>query len=77
MSDVVGSTLAGYIGGMSNMIWHSQDINSVLRELDTDPNTGLTSEEAERRLREHGTNEVAKAQNKAITEFLPHFFNQI
>ncbi len=58
------------------MIWHSQDINSVLRELNTDPNSGLTSEEAERRLREHGTNEVAKAQNKAVAEYLPHFFSK-
>lgn len=58
------------------MIWHSQDINSVLRELNTDPNTGLTSAEAELRLREYGKNETGKTQNQATTEFLPHFFSK-
>ena len=40
------------------MIWHQLDSSAVLRELSTDPATGLSDAEATRRLAEHGRNEL-------------------
>lgn len=39
-------------------IWHTLKVAEVLRALDTDPGSGLSSEEAARRLEERGPNEL-------------------
>ena len=38
--------------------WHTFDKENVLNRLDVDPSQGLTNAEAERRLEEHGPNEI-------------------
>ncbi|MGZ8463876.1 MAG: cation-transporting P-type ATPase, partial [Candidatus Deferrimicrobiaceae bacterium] len=38
--------------------WHRQEIADVVRELRTDPGSGLTAAEAASRLRESGPNEL-------------------
>ncbi len=38
--------------------WHRLDVSDVLAHFQTDPDNGLTQAEAERRLREHGPNEL-------------------
>lgn len=40
------------------MIWHQLDSSAVLRELSSDPATGLSEVEATRRLAQHGRNEL-------------------
>ena len=38
--------------------WHTLEVAEVLRALDTESGTGLSSEEAARRLKERGPNEL-------------------
>src|SRR5919106_145131 len=58
---------------MANIQWHSTQVDSVLSQLGTDPQQGLTVEEARRRLQEHGFNELRK-ETKASPFIL--FINQ-
>ena len=44
----------------SQTSWHSQSAADAARALDVDPGRGLDAEEVERRLREHGPNELPK-----------------
>ncbi|MCT9821088.1 cation-translocating P-type ATPase [Microbacterium sp. W1N] len=46
--------------------WHTQDAGSVIAELGTDPSTGLTRAEAERRLAEHGPNAIAAEPSPSV-----------
>ncbi len=41
--------------------WYSQPVEAVIRQLNTDSDRGLASEEAARRLNEHGLNELKSA----------------
>ncbi len=43
---------------MSN--WHSMEVDQVLKELNTDPHQGLSVEEAQRRLKKYGYNELER-----------------
>ena len=43
---------------VERVAWHSQSVPDVLRELETHSEKGLTSAEAQRRLAEHGGNEL-------------------
>lgn len=54
--------------------WHALSIEEVLRILKTDPQTGLTSEEAKRRLDEYGPNEL---QEKPPPTFWERLWNQL
>src|SRR5687767_202380 len=47
---------------MANIQWHSTQVDSVLGQLGTDPQQGLTVEEAGRRLQAHGYNELTKEE---------------
>lgn len=58
------------------MIWHSQDIDSVLSELRTDAKSGLASDEAALRLQEHGKNTVAHSATPSLSFLLPYFFGK-
>ncbi len=49
------------------MIWHSNDIPAVLRELQVDPSTGLTSDVVARRQAEYGENRLQ--EKKPMTFF--------
>ncbi len=57
---------------MTEKIWHSMDIEECLRSLQSSPK-GLSSEEAEKRLREYGPNELV--ERKRISPF-KIFLNQ-
>jgi Ca2+-transporting ATPase len=45
--------------------WYKLDADSVNQRLDTDAQTGLTAEEAKRRLEEHGLNELVERGSKS------------
>ncbi|MGH8059452.1 MAG: cation-translocating P-type ATPase, partial [Candidatus Entotheonellia bacterium] len=63
---------------MAKQTWHSMEIDSLLGELDTDPQQGLAAEEARRRLEIYGYNELAvekKASPFAL--FLNQFKNTL
>jgi len=47
---------------MADMIWHLMDPPQVLKELNTDPLSGLTSEEVKSRLEKYGYNELKKEE---------------
>jgi Ca2+-transporting ATPase len=54
-------------------IWHSLDVEQVLRELNTDPHKGLTEDEVKRRIEQYGYNELKKEEGVSP---LTLFFNQ-
>ncbi len=56
------------------MIWHSSDINDVLKELSVDKNKGLANGVAETRLKQFGRNTVRRQKK---TSFLKHFLSQL
>jgi P-type Ca2+ transporter type 2C len=58
---------------MTTRIWHSMDVDGVLKELQVDPHRGLAAEEVQSRLRERGPNELTQ-EEKASPWAL--FFNQ-
>jgi Ca2+-transporting ATPase len=58
---------------MANIQWHSAQVDSILGHLGTDPQHGLTIEEARKRLEVHGYNELKK-EEKASPFLL--FINQ-
>ncbi len=55
------------------MNWHATDIDSIARELQTDPLRGLTPAEAQERLARHGANELAKGHRASPAQL---FFGQ-
>ncbi len=60
------------------MLWHSTDVDAVLKHLEADPARGLTQAEATRRLARHGTNELAKEERASpITLFFSQFKNTL
>ncbi|MFB3885228.1 MAG: cation-translocating P-type ATPase [Thermodesulfobacteriota bacterium] len=59
---------------MSN--WHAMEVDQVLRELNTDSHQGLSNEEAQRRLKEYGYNELKKEEKiSPFTIFFSQFKN--
>ena len=56
------------------MIWYSDSIADVARELGTDVETGLTGEQAAQRLRENGPNKLGE---KPPRSFIRRFFDQM
>ena len=47
-------------------MWHTKAINQVIRELKTNVITGLTQEEAEKRLKEYGNNNLKEKKKESI-----------
>jgi Ca2+-transporting ATPase len=58
---------------MATLNWHSMGVDTVLKELDTDPHRGLAEDEVRRRLDKYGYNELKK-EDKVSPWIL--FFNQ-
>ena len=56
------------------MIWHSNSISDVLQELQVDPATGLTQQEADFRLEEYGENSL---QEQTVPSFRQAFAKQM
>lgn len=46
--------------------WHSLDAETLLEELHTQPQSGLSSQEAARRLAEYGPNQLAEAPRRTF-----------
>ena len=47
-------------------MWHTKALNQVIRELKTNVITGLTQEEAEKRLKEYGNNNLKEKKKESI-----------
>jgi P-type Ca2+ transporter type 2C len=63
---------------MTNQLWHSMEIESILQKLETDPEQGLSLEEAQRRLGEYGYNELGEeAKTSPFILFLNQFKNTL
>ena len=63
---------------MANIQWHATQVDSVLGQLGTDPQQGLTVEEAGRRLQVHGYNELTKETKASpLMLFLNQFKNTL
>ncbi len=50
--------------------WHRQDLTSVLKQLDVEPLRGLTKEEASRRLKKYGRNELVEHGTRSAWRIL-------
>ncbi|HMK08389.1 MAG TPA: cation-translocating P-type ATPase [Anaerolineales bacterium] len=55
--------------------WHATELNAVAAALGTSPDSGLTQAEAERRLAEHGPNELKEAPRPTFFQMLLSQFN--
>lgn len=63
---------------MTKQRWHSMEIASVLGKLETDPQQGLAPEEAQRRLKEYGYNELKEeAKTSPFILFINQFKNTL
>lgn len=61
---------------MTKNVWHLMDPPQVLKELNTDPLSGLTSEEVKSRLEKYGYNELKKEKRVSpLTIFMKQFKN--
>lgn len=61
---------------MAEKMWHSMEVQQVLKELDTDPHQGLTQEEGQKRLETYGYNELKKEEKiSTLTLFINQFRN--
>ena len=60
------------------MIWHSSDVQDVLKELNTDVEHGLLGSEAADRLEIHGKNSTARSDNKKLfSSFISQLNNKV
>jgi Ca2+-transporting ATPase len=55
--------------------FYNQELEKIYKNLQTDPEKGLTENEAQKRLREHGLNEIPKASKGFIKIYLAPLFN--
>jgi magnesium-transporting ATPase (P-type) len=56
--------------------WHARPVDKVVGQLETDPERGLSTEQAHRRLEEHGPNRLPEEKGKsALVRFLEQFHN--
>jgi Ca2+-transporting ATPase len=61
---------------LKKAVWHEMETSQVLKELDTDPQIGLSSEEVTRRLEKYGYNELKKGEKVSpLTIFINQFKN--
>jgi P-type Ca2+ transporter type 2C len=60
--------------GVDMAAWHSMEAAQALKELDTDLESGLTEDEARRRLQRYGYNELTKKEQRISP--LAIFINQ-
>lgn len=57
------------------MIFHNEDIQTVLRHLDTDAQAGLSPEEAKKRLAQYGENKLKEKKKKSTLRRFAEQFN--
>jgi P-type Ca2+ transporter type 2C len=57
------------------MTWHDKSVDQVLMDLKTDPDRGLTSVEAQQRLRKYGENRIQQEQRISALRILASQFN--
>ena len=58
------------------MTWHTREIETIVEELGTDRNSGLSDDAAERRLKEHGPNRLPERKKRGpLLRFLAQFHN--
>ncbi len=57
------------------MNWHNKSVSEVLRTLKVDEKKGLSTKEAEERLKEYGTNTIVEKKKKSFIERLIAQFN--
>ena len=75
MSKEAGGHLREHV---AQLPWHSMEMDSLLGELDTDPQQGLAAEEAQRRLGIYGYNELAvEEKTSPFTLFINQFKNTL
>ena len=61
---------------LKGAIWHAQDVQQVLKGLDTDIHSGLTDEEVKHRIETYGYNELKKEESiSPLTLFINQFKN--
>ena len=61
----------------SETLWHVATTDHVLTELNTNPQLGLSAEEAQRRTRIHGTNELPRGNEVRWTQVLVRQFTDV
>ncbi|MBD3334789.1 MAG: HAD-IC family P-type ATPase, partial [Candidatus Eisenbacteria bacterium] len=78
-SDVqsVGDGPQGTDGGEDTQRSARDELRKTLDELSTDPEQGLESKEARRRLREHGPNTIKEEERSRLQKLLSHFWGPI
>jgi P-type Ca2+ transporter type 2C len=57
--------------------WHTLDVEKTLSELDSDTETGLTSQQVEKRLQQYGPNELEETAGRSSWEILLDQFKNI
>ncbi|GAB4468017.1 MAG: calcium-transporting P-type ATPase, PMR1-type [Anaerolineae bacterium] len=62
---------------MSELKWHSMTVESVIKALETNPSSGLTKAEAERRLAAAGRNELAEQAHPGFLSRLANQFKDV
>ena len=61
---------------LKEAVWHAQDVEHVLKGLDTDIHRGLTDDEVKRRIEKYGYNELKKEEGVSpFTLFINQFKN--
>jgi Ca2+-transporting ATPase len=55
--------------------YYSEELNKIYEQLSTDPKNGLKEEEAEKRLKQYGINEIPKVSQGFIKIYLAPLFN--
>jgi Ca2+-transporting ATPase len=61
----------------SSFTFHKQSVEETCKSLTVDLKKGLTSAEAEKRLKEHGSNELEKEEDKTLYERIMEQFEDI
>jgi len=56
------------------MNWHSLDIEEIVRRLDTHLDKGLSEEEAQRRLKQYGPNELLEGKSRSVWQMFADQF---
>jgi Ca2+-transporting ATPase len=62
---------------VKNHKWHSKEIIQILKELDVEPDYGLTDEEVKNRLKKYGYNEIQVEQKKSPFKIFINQFKNI
>jgi Ca2+-transporting ATPase len=62
---------------MTKKTWHLMDVPQILKELDTDPQNGLTSQEVENRIEKYGYNELKKEERASPLVIFTNQFKNV